>query len=48
MMFLDVSVEAIDNFIDFYRSDKNKMFYLNKAIYEDKNVFIRNFYKDTK
>ncbi len=48
MMFLNVNVEAIDNFINFYKSNKNKMSYLNKTIYEDKNVFIRNFYKDIK
>ncbi len=48
MMFLDVNVEAIDNFIDFYRSDKNKMSHLDKAIYEDENVSIRNFHKDTR
>jgi len=45
MMFPNVSVEAIDNFIDFHRSDKNKMFYLDKAIYEDENVSIRNSYE---
>ncbi len=45
-MFSNVSVEAIDNFIDFYRSDKNKMSYLSKTIYENENVSIRNFYKD--
>ena len=48
MMFLDVGVEAIDSFIDFHRSDRNKMPYLDKAIYEDKNVSIRNFHKDTR
>jgi len=47
-MFSNVSVEAIDNFIDFHRSDKNKMSYFDKAIYEDENVFIRNSYKDTR
>ncbi len=47
-MFLDVNVEAIDNFIDFHRSDKNEMSYLDKTIYEDENIFIRNFYKDTR
>ncbi len=48
MMFLDMSVEAIDNFIDFHRSDKNKMSYLDKTIYEDENVSIRNSHKDTR
>jgi len=47
-MFLDVNVEAIDNFINFYRSDKNKISYLDKMIYEDENVSIRNSYKDTR
>ncbi len=47
-MFSNVSVEAIDSFIDFHRSDKNKMSHLNKAIYEDENVSIRNSYKDIK
>ncbi len=47
-MFSNVSVEAIDNFIDFHRSDKNKMSHLDKTIYEDKNVSIRNFHKDTR
>ncbi len=47
-MFLDVGVEAIDSFIDFHRSDKNKMFYLDKAIHENENVSIRNFHKDTR
>ena len=45
MMFSNVSVEAIDNFIDFHRSDKNKMSYLDKTIYEDENVSIRNFHE---
>ncbi len=48
MMFLNVNVEAIDNFIDFHRSDKNKMSYLDKTIYEDENVSIRNSHKDTR
>jgi len=48
MMFLDVGVEAIDNFIDFHRSDKDKMSHLDKAIYEDENVFIRNSHEDTR
>ena len=46
MMFSNVSVEAIDNFIDFHRSDKNKMSHLDKTIHEDENVFIRNSYED--
>ncbi len=48
MMFLDVNVEAIDNFIDFHRNDKNKMPYLDKTIHEDENVSIRNFHEDTR
>jgi len=48
MVFLDVDVEAIDSFIDFHRSDKNKMPHLDKTIYEDENVSIRNFYEDTR
>ena len=47
-MFSNVGVEAINNFIDFYRSDENKMSHLDKTIYEDENVSIRNFYKDTR
>ncbi len=48
MMFLDVNVEAIDNFIDFHRSNKNKMSYLDKTIHEDENVSIRNSHENTR
>ncbi len=48
MVFPNVSVEAIDSFIDFHRSDRNKMPYLDKAIYEDKNVSIRNSHEGTR
>ena len=48
MVFPNVSVEAIDSFIDFHRSDKNKMPHLDKTIHEDENVSIRNSYKDTR
>jgi len=47
-MFLDVNVEAIDNFIDFHRSNKNKMSYLDKTIHEDENVSIRNSHENTR
>ncbi len=48
VIFLDVSVEAINNFFYFYKSNKNQIFYLNKIINKNKNVFIRNIYKDTR
>ena len=44
-MFLDIGIVAFCSFFGFLSNGRDQVPYLSKAINEDKNKFIYNFYK---